>query len=92
MLGGQAVPADAIFPYFERLRRDTPFTTAGISYGYWSVSCYEDIVEVEADHSFSSDARLGGVTISDLTKDFMLPMFIAADPPAHRAAGDREAR
>jgi cytochrome P450 len=81
--------ADMIFPYFERLRRDAPihYCRGSKLYGpYWSVSCYQDIVEVEADHStFSSDASLGGVTISDLSKDFMLPMFIAADPPKHTA-------
>jgi cytochrome P450 len=78
--------ADAIFPYFERLRREAPIHYCrGSLYGpYWSLTCYQDIIEVEADHStFSSDASLGGIAIYDQSKNFRLPMFIAADPPKH---------
>jgi cytochrome P450 len=36
-------------------------------------------------HAFSSDAHLGGITIGDPDDDFILPMFIAMDPPKHDA-------
>lgn len=80
--------ADAIFPYFERLRREAPIHySRGSLYGpYWSVTCYQDIIDVEADHlTFSSDASHGGITIYDQSAQFRLPMFIAADPPKHTA-------
>jgi cytochrome P450 len=32
---------------------------------------------------FSSDAHLGGITLRDFDEDFVLPMFIAMDPPKH---------
>jgi cytochrome P450 len=57
---------------------------------YWSVTRYEDIMEVDKRHDvFSSQARLGGITLGGIVRedddDFALPMFIAMDPPKHDA-------
>ena len=72
--------------YFERLRRDDPVHLAHSKrFGpYWSVTRYKDIMAVDTNHAiFSSDAHLGGITVADMDDDFILPMFIAMDPPKH---------
>lgn len=79
---------DAHWPYFERLRRDDPVHyCANNEFGpYWSVTRYKDIMEVDTNHGvFSSDAHLGGITMRNMDEDFILPMFIAMDPPKHDA-------
>lgn len=79
--------ANAIFPYFERLRREDPVHfTAESEFGpYWSVTKYNDIMSVDTNHQvFSSDYRHGGITIGGGTQNIEpLPMFIAMDPPRH---------
>jgi len=78
--------ADAMWPYFERLRAEAPvhYTRESMFGPYWSVTKYKDILSVEANHDvFSSDWSLGGITLRDQLKDFPLPMFIAMDPPKH---------
>lgn len=88
---GELFKADAIYPYFARLRRDAPvhrvearaFPDIG---AYWSVTGYDDIMAVDTNHQqFSSEATLGGITLRDFDEDFTLPMFIAMDPPKHDA-------
>ena len=77
---------DTFWPYFERLRREEPVHYCPDSeWGpYWSVTRYADIMDVDTNHQvFSSDAHLGGITIRDFDEDFVLPMFIAMDPPKH---------
>ena len=77
---------DTFWPYFERLRREDPVHYCPDSeWGpYWSVTRYADIMDVDTNHQvFSSDAHLGGITIRDFDEDFVLPMFIAMDPPKH---------
>ncbi len=77
---------NAFWPYFERLRREDPVHYCAESdYGpYWSVTKYNDIMAVDTNHQvFSSEATLGGITIRNQQADFMLPMFIAMDPPKH---------
>ena len=77
---------DTFWPYFERLRREDPVHYCRDSeWGpYWSVTRYADIMDVDTNHQvFSSDAHLGGITIRDFDEDFVLPMFIAMDPPKH---------
>jgi cytochrome P450 len=82
--------ADAIYPYFARLRRDAPVQKVmsareGIG-EYWSVTRFHDIMAVDTNHAdFSSDAFKGGITIRNFDEDFTLPMFIAMDPPKHDA-------
>jgi len=69
--------------YFERLRKESPvhFTPESVHGPFWSVTKYNDIMHVDTHHQiFSSE---GGITIDDEDEDFVLPMFIAMDPPKH---------
>ena len=79
--------ADAVLPYFERLRAEDPVHyTPESDYGpYWSITKYNDIMAVDTNHQvFSSDYMKGGITISGGQENFEpLPMFIAMDPPRH---------
>jgi cytochrome P450 len=77
---------DAFWPYFSRLRREDPVHYCRASdYGaYWSITKYRHIMQIEANHQvFSSDVRYGGIALRDQLQDFVLPMFIAMDPPKH---------
>jgi cytochrome P450 len=77
---------NSFWPYFARLRREDPVHFCAESdYGpYWSVTRYNDIMTVDTSHQvFSSEATLGGITIRNQQPDFLLPMFIAMDPPKH---------
>ena len=74
---------DVHWPYFERLRREDPVHHCVESdYGpFWSITKYHDIKHVDISHDqFSSD---GSIVIDDQEDDFMMPMFIAMDPPKH---------
>ena len=85
--------SDTIFPYFERLRKEDPLHLCpGGMYGaHWSVTKYNDIVEMEKRYDlFSSEQRYGGIQIGGQPYDsdqpdpkFNLPMFIMMDPPKH---------
>jgi cytochrome P450 len=69
--------------YFARLRRDDPvhFTAASDFGPYWSITKFNDIVQVETSHNiFSSHPE---IVIGDGPADFRPPMFIAMDPPVH---------
>ena len=71
------------WPFFKRLRDEAPVHYCKDSeFGpYWSVTRYEDIMEVEQNWKhFSSDPT---IVIQDPEEDFELPMFIAMDPPKH---------
>ena len=78
---------NTMWPYFERLRKEDPihYCTVNEKTGpYWSVTKYKDIMAVDTNHqAFSSDAHLGGITVRNFDADFVLPMFIAMDPPKH---------
>ncbi len=77
---------NAMWPFFDRLRREAPVHhTADSEYGaYWSISTYKHIQQIEADTAaFSSDMHKGGITVRDPAPDFIMPMFIAMDPPRH---------
>ena len=77
---------NSFWPYFERLRREDPVHYCAESdYGpYWSITKYNDIMAVDTNHQvFSSEASLGGITLRNQQADFLLPMFIAMDPPKH---------
>ena len=77
---------DAMWPFFERLRREAPvhYTPESEFGPYWSITKYKQILQVEANHEvFSSDIHRGGIVIRDPEPDFVLPMFIAMDPPRH---------
>jgi cytochrome P450 len=54
---------DAMWPYFERLRREDPihYTPAGDFEAHWSVTKYNDIMAIDTNHQvFSSE---GGITL-----------------------------
>lgn len=78
-------------PYFARLRRDDPvhYTETSQFGPYWSVTRYEDIMQVDKHHEiFSSDGRRGGINLGGIADpnpdpNFHLPMFIQEDPPKH---------
>ncbi|ATQ41061.1 cytochrome P450 [Caulobacter mirabilis] len=78
---------DTHWPYFERLRKEDPVHWCEVDEemgGYWSVTKFNDIMEVDTNHQvFSSDAFKGGITLRNFDEDFVLPMFIAMDPPKH---------
>jgi len=72
------------WPYFARLRREAPvhFCPSSVHGAYWSITRYDDIVEVEKNHrQFSSD---GNVIIGDVPADFdATRAFATSDPPVH---------
>ncbi|HKD20652.1 MAG TPA: cytochrome P450 [Rhizomicrobium sp.] len=77
--------ADAMWGYFERLRREDPvhYCDKHELGPYWSVTKYKDIMAVDTNHQVYSSE--GGITMRDAQEDFRLPMFIAMDPPKHDA-------
>ncbi|MFL6791651.1 MAG: cytochrome P450, partial [Bradyrhizobium sp.] len=79
---------DAFWPYFDRLRREEPvhYCKDSMFGPYWSVTRYNDIMDIETNHSvFSSAASLGGITIRDVAPDLRRESFIAMDQPRHSA-------
>ncbi|MFZ4121409.1 MAG: cytochrome P450 [Caulobacterales bacterium] len=73
-------------PYFARLRKEAPvhYCHESAVGPYWSITRFKDIMAVDTNHhDFSSDAFRGGITLRDFDQDFVLPMFIAMDPPKH---------
>ncbi len=86
--------AGTFWPYFERLRREDPVHyTAESQFGpYWSVTKFDDIMQVDTNHKvFSSDSVQGGITLGGRPRQegeqvdptYDLPMFIMTDPPKH---------
>jgi cytochrome P450 len=78
---------DTVGLVFERLRREDPVHRSrspipGID-TYWSVTRYQDIMQVDSNHSVYSSE--GGITLMDFPPDDeqRLSMFIAMDPPKH---------
>lgn len=74
---------DTHWDYFARLRKDDPVHFCATSdFGpYWSITKFNDIVQVETSHgAFSSHPD---IVIGDAPRDFAPPMFIAMDPPVH---------
>ena len=79
---------DTFWPYFDRLRQQAPvhYCKDSMFGPYWSVTRYNDIMDIETNHSvFSSAATLGGITIRDVPSDFRRESFIAMDQPRHSA-------
>jgi cytochrome P450 len=80
--------SDTFWPYFDRLRREDPvhYCKDSMFGPYWSVTKYNDIMEIETNHPvFSSAASLGGITIRDIPSDLRRESFIAMDQPRHSA-------
>ncbi|MEL6324864.1 MAG: cytochrome P450, partial [Pseudomonadota bacterium] len=80
---GRLYAADAHHAYFKRLREEDPvhFHQTSPFGPYWSITKFNDIVEVDSRHDvFSSEPS---IVIGDPSDDFQPPMFIAMDPPIH---------
>lgn len=78
--------ADAIWPFFERLRNEDPIHYHSESrYGpYWSITKHAHIKEIDSDNLRFSSAR--SITIQDSTatdNDVDTSSFIAMDAPKH---------
>ena len=76
------------WPYFDRLRKEAPvhYCKDSMFGPYWSVTKYNDIMDIETNHAvFSSAASLGGITIRDVATDLRRESFIAMDQPRHGA-------
>ena len=83
---------DLWHPYFKRLREEDPvhYCKSSMFGAYWSVTKFNDIMEIEKDHeAFSSDRD---ITIFDqsMLDDLGIPKrkrdtsnFISMDPPVH---------
>src|SRR3954466_10040709 len=79
---------DSFWPYFDRLRREDPvhYCKDSMFGPYWSVTKYNDIMDIETNHAvFSSAASLGGITIRDTAMDLRRESFIAMDQTRHSA-------
>jgi cytochrome P450 len=79
---------DAMWPYFERLRKEAPVHYCAKSdFGpYWSVTKFKDILYVDTHHDIYSSE--GGITIgppANVPEGQLMrtSMFIAMDPPKH---------
>jgi len=69
--------------YFKRLRMEDPvhWSPTGPTGGYWSITKFNDIMEVDKNHQDFSSLR--DIVIGDNPPDFAPSMFIAKDPPEH---------
>jgi cytochrome P450 len=77
---------DVYHPYFERLRREDPvhYRKDGMYGSFWSVTKFKDIMTVETHPEiYSSEAKLGGISITDRPMEFRRSSFISMDPPRH---------
>ncbi len=80
---GDLFQNDEIWPYFERLRKEAPVHYCAQSNygGYWSVTRYRDIMQVDTSHQIFSSAE--GINIPTREPNMPKPGFIASDPPEH---------
>jgi cytochrome P450 len=77
---------DIYYPYFARLRREDPvhYRKDGMYGSFWSVTKFKDIMTVETHPEiYSSEAKLGGISITDRPVEFRRSSFISMDPPRH---------
>jgi len=80
--------SDTFWPYFDRLRKDDPvhYCKDSMFGPYWSVTKYNDIMDVDTNHAvFSSASMLGGITIRDIDPELRRESFISMDQPRHGA-------
>jgi cytochrome P450 len=81
--------ADAMWPIFDRLRKEAPvhFTPESDFGPYWSISRYQDIMAIDTNHQVFSSAD--GIVLQSLeskaeqAKRPTRPSFISMDPPRH---------
>ncbi len=77
---------DSIGHYFERLRQEDPvhYHHNDLYGGFWSVTRFKDIMQVDTSHGiYSSDWSNGGISMFDAPMEQRLQMFIAMDQPKH---------
>ena len=77
---------DIYYQYFARLRREDPvhYRKDGLYGSFWSVTKFKDIMTVETHPEiYSSEAKLGGISITDRPMEFRRSSFISMDPPRH---------
>jgi cytochrome P450 len=77
---------NTVLDVFARLRREDPvhWSENALFGGFWSVTRYEHIMQVDTHHGlYSSDWTQGGITIFNAPIENRLQMFIAMDPPKH---------
>lgn len=82
---------DAIWPYFERLRKEDPvhFFDDPRFGRHWSITRFKDIMYVDTHHDIFSSAGgiTAGVPVNPESESqgggFQTRMFIAMDPPKH---------
>src|SRR5713226_5564015 len=77
---------DVYYPYFARLRREDPvhYRKDGMYGSFWSVTKFKDIMAVETHPEiYSSEAKLGGISITDRPVEFRRSSFIWMYPPRH---------
>ncbi len=80
--------SDTHWPYFDRLRKEDPvhYCRNSMFGPYWSVTRYNDIMDIETNHAvFSSASALGGITIRDVDPELRRESFITMDQPRHSA-------
>ena len=78
--------ANTVEHYFERLRKESPvhYCRSPIFGGYWSVTKYKDIMEVDTHPNiYSSEAIHGGIALIEPPIEQRGRSFIAMDPPDH---------
>ena len=86
---------DVYHPYFERLRREDPvhYRKDGLYGSFWSVTKFKDIMSVETHPEiYSSEAKRGGITITDRPMQYRRSSFISMDPPRHDEQDPRKSR
>ena len=79
----QLFQTDTMWGFFDRLRKEDPVHYCKDSeFGpYWSVTKFNDIMEVEANHEvYSSEPT---ISVVEPEEDFNVSMFIAMDEPKH---------
>jgi cytochrome P450 len=76
-------PADAIWPVFERLRREDPVhLTADSEFGrYWSITRWDDIMAVDTNHEvFSSAEGIALVNLDDQAENDKVLAALGQEP------------
>ena len=80
---GQLWQSGLLHDYLKRLREEDPvhWSPTGPTGGYWSITKFNDIVQVDSNHEiFSSDRD---IIVGDQPPDFAIKNFIQSDPPVH---------
>ncbi len=69
--------------YLARLRAEDPvhWSPTGPTGGFWSITKFNDIMAVEANHKVFSSYR--DITVGDQPEGFAIRNFISSDPPVH---------